>query len=156
MSLHWANSQSEHVAYPISRQAIERFRNDIPVTDALKVEKGHHEQYGWGVYFEQGRHRCILAGTVSKRPKDEAWEDTLWTACAEWASFMPRLGQPKIHQENPWTPDEFKHIFEEGTFEQVFGTAFSMNLLLQSGDLKIERRRIEVRSPSKPQHKGGR
>jgi hypothetical protein len=102
---------------------IERFRNDFPVTAAIRVDKGHHGEYGWGVYFEQGRHRCILAGTLANRREEEAWEDTLWTACAEWASFEPVLGQHKIHQEILWIPDEFTHIFEGGTFDQEFRNA---------------------------------
>jgi hypothetical protein len=68
---------------------IQQSRNDFPVTATIRVEKGHHGEYGWGVYVEQGRHRCILAGTLVNRPEEEAWEDTLWTACAEWASFEP-------------------------------------------------------------------
>jgi hypothetical protein len=57
---------------------IKHFRNDLPVTAAMWVEKGHHGEFGWGVYFEQGRHRCVLAGTLANRP-----EDTLWMACVE-------------------------------------------------------------------------
>jgi hypothetical protein len=103
---------------------IERFRNDFPVTAVIRVEKGHQGEYGWGVCFEQGRHRCILAGTVANRPAEEAWEDALWTACAERASSRLVLGQPeKIHVEKLWTPDEFAHMFEEGMYEQQFGIA---------------------------------
>jgi hypothetical protein len=50
---------------------------------------------GWGVLFEQGRHRCLLAGTVSGRPEDEVVEDALWIACAEWANFEPVVGKLK-------------------------------------------------------------
>jgi hypothetical protein len=102
---------------------ISSFRNDLPVTAVIRAEKGHQGEYGWGAYFEQGRHRCILAGTVANRPVDEAWDDRLWTACAEWVSFMPRLGQPKIHVERLGTPDEFAHIFEAGTYERTIGGA---------------------------------
>jgi hypothetical protein len=31
---------------------IKHFRNDLPVMAAMRVEKGHHGEYGWGVYFE--------------------------------------------------------------------------------------------------------
>jgi hypothetical protein len=34
------------------------FRADRPVTAAVRVESGKHSEYGWGVYFEQGGHRC--------------------------------------------------------------------------------------------------
>jgi hypothetical protein len=47
---------------------IKYFRNYLPVTAAMRVEKGHHGEYGWGVYFEQGRHRCVLAGTLANHP----------------------------------------------------------------------------------------
>jgi hypothetical protein len=50
------------------RHYIKYFRSELPVTAAIRVEKGHHGDYGWGVYFEQGRHRCVLAGTVVDRP----------------------------------------------------------------------------------------
>jgi hypothetical protein len=63
---------------------------------------------------------CIMAGTVANRPEDEAWEDTPWTACAECATFGPKIGQPKIHHETLWTPDEFTHIFEGSTFDQEY------------------------------------
>jgi hypothetical protein len=76
-----------------------------------------------GVYFEQGRHRCGLAGTVANRPKEEAWEDTMWKACAEWASFEPVLGQPKIHKETLFAPDEFTHMFDDGMFDQMYACA---------------------------------
>jgi hypothetical protein len=102
---------------------IKYFRNELPVTTAVRVEKGHHGEYGWGVYFEQGRHRCVLAGTVANRPEEEAWEDTLWTACAEWANFAPVLGKPKIHREALWAPDEFGHIFAGDTFESEYAAA---------------------------------
>jgi hypothetical protein len=102
---------------------IRHFRNDLPVTAAMRVEKGYHGEYGWGVYFEQERHRCVLAGTVANRPEEEAWEDTLWTACAEWASFEPMIGRPKIHWQTLWAPDEFTHMFEDGVFDQQYACA---------------------------------
>jgi hypothetical protein len=102
---------------------IKHFRKEIPVTASIRIEKGHHGEYGWGVYVGQGRHRCILAGMVANRPEEETWGDTLWTACAELASLEPILGQSLRHVERPWTPDEFKHIFEGGTFDQEFVSA---------------------------------
>jgi hypothetical protein len=99
------------------------FRDELPVTAAIRVEKGLHGYYGWGVYFELGRHRCALAGTVVDRPEEEVWEDAMWMAVAEWASFEPKLGQPKIHQETLWAPDEFTHIFAGDTFEAGYAVA---------------------------------
>jgi hypothetical protein len=102
---------------------IEQFKKDTGVTASIRVEKGHHGEYGWGVYFEQGRNRCILAGTLANRPEGEAWEDALWTASAELANFEPVLGQNKIHREKLWTPDEFAHIFEDETYSQEYPRA---------------------------------
>jgi hypothetical protein len=62
---------------------IKYFRDDLPVTAAMRVEKGYHSENGWGVHFEQGRRRYVLAGTLANQSEEEAWEDTLWTACAE-------------------------------------------------------------------------
>jgi hypothetical protein len=60
-----------------SKHYVKYFRSELPVTAAIRVEKGYHGDYGWGVYFEQGRHRCVLAGTVVNRPEEEAWEDKI-------------------------------------------------------------------------------
>jgi hypothetical protein len=92
---------------------VKHFRNDREVTAAIQVSEGRHGEYGWGVYFEQGRHRSILAGTVANRPDEEAWEDALWIACAKWACFEPVLGQPKVHQEKLWTAADFTGVFQE-------------------------------------------
>jgi hypothetical protein len=105
------------------RHYIKYFRRELLVTAAIRVEKGHHGDYGWGVYFEQGRHRCVLAGTLVDRPEDEIWEDTMWTACAAWRMFEPILGQPKIHQETLWTPDEFGHIFAGDSYAEQYQEA---------------------------------
>jgi hypothetical protein len=70
---------------------IKYFRDDLRVTTEVSVEAGHHGEYGWGVYFEQGRHRMVLAGTLANRPKEEIEDDVLWLACAEWANFEPVL-----------------------------------------------------------------
>jgi hypothetical protein len=102
---------------------ISKFRNDLPVSAAIGIEKGHHSEYGWGVYFEQGRHRCVLAGTVVNRPEEEILEDTTWKVCAEWANFEPVLGQPRIHRETLWEPDESTHIFEGSTFDKEYANA---------------------------------
>jgi hypothetical protein len=102
---------------------VKYFRDELPVTAAVRIEKAHHGEYGWGVYFEQGRHRSVLAGTLANRSVEEAWEDTMWTACAEWASFGPVLGQSKIHREILWAPDEFTHIFEGSKFGVEYANA---------------------------------
>jgi hypothetical protein len=65
----------------------------------------------------------VLAGTVANRPEEEAWEDAMWTACAEWASSEPVFGRLKIHRETLWSPDEFGHIFAGDTFEAEHAAA---------------------------------
>jgi hypothetical protein len=62
--------------------------------------------------FEQGRHRCSLAGTVADRPVDEAEDDALCIACAEWANFEPVVGKPKVHQETCFFTEYCTHFFE--------------------------------------------
>jgi hypothetical protein len=84
------------------------FRSALPATAAVRVESGKHGEYGWCVHFEQGHLRMALAGTVVGSD-----EEAIWTACAEWANFEPVVGQPKIHVEHLWTPDEFGFVFEE-------------------------------------------
>jgi hypothetical protein len=70
---------------------IKFFRDELPVTAAVRVEKGLHGEYGWGVYFEQGRHRCVLSGIVAEYLEEDGLEDTMWTAVAEWASCPNRV-----------------------------------------------------------------
>jgi hypothetical protein len=46
------------------------FRNDLEVTASIRIESERHGEYVWGVHFEQGRQRCILAGTVLGSDED--------------------------------------------------------------------------------------
>jgi hypothetical protein len=88
------------------------FRADQKVSGSMQISQGYQSEYSWAVFFQQGRHRCVLSGTVSGRPAEEALEDVLWTACAEWASFQPRLGEPKIHKETFSFTEACTHFFE--------------------------------------------
>jgi hypothetical protein len=108
------------------------FRNDLGVTASIRIESGRHGEYGLDVHSEQGHHRCVLAGTVLGTD-----DGAMWTACAEWASFEPVLGQPKIHVEKLWTPDEFAHIFEE--FHSGLGQSQSYQAATPYRKLQIER-----------------
>jgi hypothetical protein len=81
------------------------FKNDKEVVASMQIEQGHQGDFGWGVFFEQGRRRCVLIGTISRRPEEEAMEDGLWTACAERANFEPVVGQPKTHVETLYFPE---------------------------------------------------
>jgi hypothetical protein len=65
-----------------------------------------------GVFFQQGRHRCVLTGTGSGRPEEEAEEDAMWTACAEWANFEPQVARPKTHKEVLLFMEGCTHFFE--------------------------------------------
>jgi hypothetical protein len=67
---------------------VPHFKPTEPVTAAIQVEQGIQGEYGWAVYFEQERHRRVLAAVDSGRPAEEALEDAIWKACAEWASFQ--------------------------------------------------------------------
>jgi hypothetical protein len=78
----------------------------------MQISQGYQGEYGWGAFFQQGRDRCVLSGTVSGRPAEEASEDALWTACAEWASFQPRLGRCKTHKEAFYFTEECTHFFD--------------------------------------------
>jgi hypothetical protein len=50
---------------------IGHFKPDQPVEASFGIEKGVNGDYGWGVHFPQGRHRCVLAGVLSRRPESE-------------------------------------------------------------------------------------
>jgi hypothetical protein len=91
---------------------VSHYRPNQPVGAAIWTEKGHHGDWCWGVFFQQGRHRCILAGVSSGRPEEEGDEDALWTACAAWANFEPVLGQPKAHPETLLFQESCTHSFE--------------------------------------------
>jgi hypothetical protein len=108
------------------------FRNDLEVTAPIRIESGTHGEYGGGVYFEQSRHRCILAGTVVGSD-----DDATWTACAECANFEPVLGQAKIHVEKLWTPGEFTHVFED--LERGLAQSQSYQAAIPYRKLQIER-----------------
>jgi hypothetical protein len=88
------------------------FMADQKVPALMQVSQGYQGEYGWGVYFQQGRHRCVLSGMVSGRPAEEALEDVLWTACAEWASSQPRLGECKTQKETFHFAEDCTHFFE--------------------------------------------
>jgi uncharacterized cupin superfamily protein len=47
----------------------------------------------------------------------------MWMACVAWATFEPVLGQPKIHRETLWRPDEFTHIFSGETYAEEYQRA---------------------------------
>jgi hypothetical protein len=88
------------------------FKNNQKVAALMPISRGYQGEYGWGIFFQQGRYTCGLSGTVSGRPAEEALEDVLWTACAEWASFQPRLGECKTHKEMFYFTEECTHFFD--------------------------------------------
>jgi hypothetical protein len=91
---------------------LQYFKPNQEVAALMQISQGYQGEYGWGVFFQQWRHRCVLSGTVSGRPADEALEDVLWTACAEWASFLPRLGECKTHKETFYFTEDCTHFFD--------------------------------------------
>jgi hypothetical protein len=63
------------------------FRQDQPVSAAIRVEAVRQGEHVWGVYFEQGRHRMVLSGTVLGTDEEAIWtawcRGVIWTAgCA--------------------------------------------------------------------------
>jgi hypothetical protein len=98
---------------------IKYFRQDQEVVASMQIERGRFGEVGWGVFCEQGRYRCMLAGTVSGRPEEEIEEDALWVACAEWANFEPVVGKPKIHKETFHFSEACTHFFERGDLSDL-------------------------------------
>jgi hypothetical protein len=88
------------------------FKRDQELEALMQVAKGLQGEYGWGVLYQQGRHRCVLTGTIPGRPEEEALEDAMWTACAEWANFEPVVWQPKTHVESFLFTEDCTHFFE--------------------------------------------
>jgi hypothetical protein len=84
------------------------------VSASIQIEQGHFEESGWGVLFEQGRNRCLLAEAAPGRPIDEAVNDALWIACTQWENFEPDVGEPKVHQETCFFAEYCTHFFERG------------------------------------------
>jgi hypothetical protein len=92
---------------------VKYFRKDSQVSAMMQIEQGRFGEYGWCVFLEQGRHRCVLSGTVSGRPVEEAQEDALWVAWAELVNFEPVVGQLKVHNETFYFPEVCTHFFDE-------------------------------------------
>jgi hypothetical protein len=106
----------------------------------MQVAKGLQGEYGWGVFFQQGRHRCVLTGTVSGRPEEEASEDAMWTACAEWANFEPIVRQPKWDSpRHTWTRSCLKDCthFCEGN-EQILHELSGAQLYQEAAPFRKE------------------
>jgi hypothetical protein len=80
---------------------------------AIQGEQGPQGEYGWVVYFQQGRHGCVLTGVVSGRPAEEELEDAMWKACAELSSFQPVPGAEKEHEEHVYGIHVCTHCFED-------------------------------------------
>jgi hypothetical protein len=55
----------------------------------------------------------VLTGVDSGRPAEEALEDAIWKACAEWASFQPIPGAAKEHVEQVLGMDSCTFCFED-------------------------------------------
>jgi hypothetical protein len=92
---------------------VSHFKPEELVCAAIQVWQGLQGEYGWEVYFQQGRHRCVLTGVVSGRPAEEALEDAMWKACAEWASFQPARGAEKEHEEHAYGMYGCTHCFKD-------------------------------------------
>jgi hypothetical protein len=77
------SAQFTRNAYKGFTHSLKYFKPDRRVAALMQILQGCQGEYGWGVFFQQGRHRYVISGTVSGRPAEEALENALWTACAE-------------------------------------------------------------------------
>jgi hypothetical protein len=126
------------------------FRHDREeVAASMQIEEGHLGEVGWGVFFEQSRHRCMLAVTISGRPEEEIVEDALWVACAEWVNFEPVVGNPKVHKEKFYFPEICTHFFEQDELGDLSGTTSYQSASLFRKEV-IERFCIGVRKFVRP------
>jgi hypothetical protein len=106
---------------------VSHYRPYQPVIASFSVEQGLYGEWRWGIFFQQSRHRCIMAGVVSNRPEEEAREDALWTAAPVSASFEPIPGQPKEHPGLPYFPEESTHFFEGNGLTDLSETELYQN-----------------------------
>jgi hypothetical protein len=92
---------------------VSHFKHRELVCAAIHVEQGLQGEYGWAVYFQQGRHRCVLTAVVSGRPSEEVLKDSMWKARAELANFQPMPGIEKEHEEHVYGMNGCTHCFED-------------------------------------------
>lgn len=89
------------------------FRPDREVAALMQVTERLQDECGCGVFSQQGRHKCMLTGTVSGRPEEEAEEDAMWTECAELVNSESVVGKPTAHVETLYFTEACTHFFEE-------------------------------------------
>jgi hypothetical protein len=99
-----------------------RLRQDIAAS--ILVEEGLQQEFEWSIFFQQGRHRCILAGVVGNRPEEEGLKDALWTAYSLWANFDLVPGKLKSHPETLFFSEACTNFFE-GNQDTLFDSSVS-------------------------------
>jgi hypothetical protein len=81
---------------------VRKFNPDEEMSAVVAVHSGWQTEHSWSVYFEQGPRRCLLMDMVDGMQPEEV----LWTALAAWASFNPRLKNPRKYPGRLYYPDE--------------------------------------------------
>jgi hypothetical protein len=80
-----------------------KFKPDEPYSATIAIERGTHEEFGTGIYFEQGVRRCLL----TRRIYGISDEDTFWYVMKDWAQFQPRLSKPRLDPGQLYYPPEY-------------------------------------------------
>jgi hypothetical protein len=111
----WAIHTHASVAQNVDKgfhHFITHFKPQQDVEASICVEKGLQNEYWQSVFFQQGRHWCVLAGVLGGRPEEEWLEDAMWTACSAWENFDPVHGKLKERPEALFVPESCTHFFE--------------------------------------------
>jgi hypothetical protein len=70
---------------------VRKFNPEEESSSVVAIHNGWQGDHGWAVAFKQGPRRCLLLGTMDGFSDEEA----LWSALADWATFQPRLQNPR-------------------------------------------------------------
>jgi hypothetical protein len=87
---------------------VRKISPEVEMSATLAIVKGAHHEHGTAVYLTQETRRCLLLDTTHCL-SDEA----LWYTLQSWASFQPRLKNPRETPGRLFYPSEFSHVFEK-------------------------------------------
>jgi hypothetical protein len=88
---------------------IRKCKPDVDIIATVAIFKGVHDYHGTTVYCTQGKRCCLVLDTTYGLSDDEA----LWLTLAGWATFQPRLRQPRKPPGRLFYPVEYSHVFEK-------------------------------------------
>jgi hypothetical protein len=97
------------LANPPLEKYVRKFNPEEESQAVLSIHTGWQGDHGWAVVFKQGPRRCLLLDTVDGLSDDEV----LWSALAAWATFQPRLQNPRQFPGKLFYPDSVTHIIHE-------------------------------------------